>query len=345
MASKEDELSQYELKGVKEIMKRDANNRAGSYGFVFEVKMRGSLCIAKKPHTIFLTDVSQEERTRVVAKFRKECILLSKLKHPNIVQFIGIYYGDRKKTDLILVMEKLSCDLVQFMAVNHEQLMLSNKLFILKDVACGLVYLHEYDPPIVHRDLTAMNVLLTDTGRAKIADVGMAKLMDERAMMASRHTRVPGQMFYMPPETHFEKAQCTPKLDIFSYGHLTLHFVLERFPEVFDIPHSEKKEGIIEQQKRKAALDTMGSDHRLYKLTISCLQDDPSKRPNSRDILDCIEGLDRNVTTLNRFRGNFLDEGPIELMHQSYKCLSKQNFDHTNYWYLISVVHIYLVNF
>ena len=37
---------------------------------------------------------------------------------------------------------------------------------------------------------------------------------------------------------------------------------------------------------------------------------------------------------------NFLDEGPIELMHQSYECLSKQNFDHTNYWYLISVVKI-----
>ena len=291
MASKEDELSLYELKGVSEI-KKD-KHQAGSYGFVFEVKVRDCVCIAKKPHTIFLTGVSEEEKSRVVANFRKECILLSKLKHRNIVQFVGIYYGDKAKTDLVLVMERLSCDLVQFMANNHQQLELSNKLVILKDVACGLVYLHEYDPPIVHRDLTAMNVLLTETYQAKIADVGVAKLMDMRAMMASRHTRVPGQMFYMPPEVRFEKAQCTPKLDIFSYGHLTLHLVLERFPEVFDIPHSEQKEGMIEQQKRKAALDAMGSGHCLHMLTISCLQDDPSKRPNSRDILDivdCIKG-------------------------------------------------------
>ena len=222
MATKEDELAVYQLKGVKEIEKSDnSKNRAGSYGFVFEVKVKGCVCVAKKPHTIFLKDVSEEQRSRVVANFRKECILLSKLKHPNIVQFIGIYYGDEAKTDLVLVMEKMSCDLVQFMANNHKQLKLFNKLSILHDVACGLVYLHEYDHPIVHRDLTAMNVL-TDSCQAKIADVGVAKLMDGCAVMALRHTRVPGQMFYMPPEARFEKAQCTPKLDIFSYGHL--HF-------------------------------------------------------------------------------------------------------------------------
>ena len=89
-------------------------------------------------------------------------------------------------------MEKMSCDLVQFIANNHKQLKLSNKLSILKDVSCGLVYLHEYDHPIVHRDLTAVNVLLTDSCQAKIADVGVAKLMDGCAVIASRHTRVPG---------------------------------------------------------------------------------------------------------------------------------------------------------
>ena len=53
-----------------------------------------------------------------------------------------------------------------------------------------------------------------------------------------------------------------------------------------------QKEGMIEQQKRKSALDAMGSGHCLHMLTISCLQDDPSKRPNSRDILDCLDFIE-----------------------------------------------------
>ena len=290
---------------MEEVKKSDSDpdNSAGSYGLVFAVKVRGRMCIAKKPHTKLFTNVSEEERSRVASNFRKECILLSKLNHSNIVRFIGIYYEG--KTDLILVMEKLSSDLVQFME-NHKQLKLFTKLSILRDVACGLVYLHEYAPPIVHRDLTAMNVLLTDSYQAKIADVGVAKLMDMQAKLASRHTRALAQIFYMPPEARFEKAQFTPKLDIFSYGHLSLHLVLERFPEVYEVPHNEQKEGMIEQQKRQAALVSVGSDHHLYKLIINCLQDNPSKRPNSRDILKCIEGLDTDTSTFYRFKGIYI---------------------------------------
>lgn len=283
----QDCLAEYELKNVKEINRTES--RAGSYGYVFEVKVKKEVFIAKKPHTIFLTESTPEERNRVAAKFREECILLSQLQHPNIVKFIGVYYGDVKKTDLTLVMEKLHCDLVQFLADNSKPDLLL-KLLILKDVARGLVYLHKHSPPVIHRDLTAMNVLLTESHQAKIADVGVAKLMDKRAMMMSHHTRVPGQMYYMPPETLFEKPLCTPKLDIFSFGHLTLHLIIGGFPEVFDIPHSKKREGKVEMQKRKRSLEAMGRDHCLFKLTKTCLRDDLKKRPSARDLVKYMEG-------------------------------------------------------
>lgn len=69
-------------------------------------------------------------------------------------------------------------------------------------------------PPIVHRDLTARNVLISDRCQAKIADLGVAKIVDLQAQMAQSHTQTPGQMLYMPPEALKEKASCTPKLDI-----------------------------------------------------------------------------------------------------------------------------------
>ncbi len=288
MASSGGALDWCELEGVKEIKKSGGSKtNAGSYGFVFEVKLGNDVFMAKKPHTIF-TECAPEERNRIAAKFREECILLSQLKHPNIVKFIGVYYGDVRKTDLILVMEKLHCDLVQFLARSMRP-DLSLKLSILQDVATGLAYLHGHSPPLVHRDLTAMNVLLTESNQAKIADVGMAKLMDRHALMASRHTRVPGQQYYMPPEALFEKAECTPKLDIFSFGHLTLHLMVGKFPEVYEIPHVNKRQGIIEQQKRHQSLQIIGSNHCLYDLTLDCLRDDPNLRPKATQLIKFLQ--------------------------------------------------------
>ncbi len=291
-------LSEFELTEVEEL-ENEGDIKAGSYGFVFEVKHKGELFIAKKPHTIFLTESTPEERNRVAAKFREECILLSQLHHPNIVKFIGVYYGDTKKTDLILVMEKLEYDLVQFLIENPKADQ-DLKLSILKDVSEGLFYLHGRQPQVVHRDLTAMNILLTTHNQAMITDVGVAKLMDTQAMMASRHTRVPGQMFYMPPEAFFEKAICTPKLDIFSFGHLTLHLIISEFPKVFEIPHRERKEGFVEQQKRNISLEMMGKNHCMYDLTMKCLMDDPRRRPNAHDLVVYLQSQTQTRATQSK---------------------------------------------
>ena len=83
---------------------------------------------------------SAPEKVRVLANFKKECNLLSKLRHPNIVQFIGVYYGNGGKDEIALVMEKVEYELAKFL---HEKspINLSTKLSILRDVTYGLVYL------------------------------------------------------------------------------------------------------------------------------------------------------------------------------------------------------------
>ena len=258
---------------------------SGSYGYVYKVKVQGVLRIAKKPHLFFVKKASAAEKTCVLDRFEKECSLLSKLRHPNIVQFIGVYYGKDGKEDIALVMERLEFELAQFLE-NNPDLQLSTKLAILQDVTYGLVYLHEYNPPIIHRDLTARNILLTKSYRAKIADVGVAKLMDKAAMEAVTHTKVPGQMYYMPPEACMEKASCTPKLDIFSFGHLSLHTLLGKYPEIYDINVTFEmlQQRILQRMKRKTSLDRIGSNHCLYPLITECLMDEPDMRPTIREV-------------------------------------------------------------
>ena len=85
----------------------------GSYGAVYEVMMNGTPCIAKVVHDILVgqgghVPVGSDEVKDIREKFHVECSLLSKLKHPNIVQFLGVY---REKGEILLVMEFMPMDL------------------------------------------------------------------------------------------------------------------------------------------------------------------------------------------------------------------------------------------
>ena len=283
-----DELSAFLIEEAEideRAEKEEKQASRGSYGFVFKVTVQEVERIGKKLHSAYVNNVSGQEKQAITARFRNECVILSKLRHPNIVQFIGVHYGRRGKTDLTLIMECVSSDMQEFLE-GHPNLPLPVKLSILLDVSYGLVYLHEWDPntPIVHRDLTARNVLITDKCQAKIADLGMAKVVDIQAQMADSHTRNPGQMFYMPPEALMEKASCTPKLDIFSFGHLTLFTVNQELPEVYEVKQTSKmqKQGTIQRCKRQAALDCVGDDNCLYSVITDCLSDQPENRPTTR---------------------------------------------------------------
>ena len=265
---------------------------AGSYGFVYEVKVDGVNRIAKKPHVYFLKKTKEAEKKKILQSFKRECVVLSKLRHPNIVQFIGVTYENNDRDSISMVMAKMERDLSKFFE-DKEEISLATKLFVLQDVSFGLVYLHESNPPILHRDLTARNILLTRSLRAKIADVGVAKLMDPATMAATSHTTAPGQANYMPPEALKERAKYTLKLDSFSFGHLSLHTMLEDFPKVYTITVTPTiaKQGIIEKLRRKNSLDCIGVDHIMSPLIIQCLHDNPDKRPTARELNDRINVL------------------------------------------------------
>ena len=280
-----------QVEGIQEAAEAEERRvGTGSFGYVFPVTVGGVQRIAKKLHSSFVDpQVSDRQRESITSKFRDECVILSKLRHPNIVQFIGVHYGRRGKADLTLIMECVSSDMDKFLDPKvHPNIPLPLKLSILLDVSYGLVYLHECNPPIVHRDLTARNILVTDSCRAKIADLGVAKVVDINTQMATTHTQTPGQMYYMPPEALTEKASCTPKLDIFSFGHLTLYTVNQEFPHVYDVSQTVtramQKRGYVERAKRQRAIDQVGKDHCLYRIIMDCLHDNPEKRPTTRAV-------------------------------------------------------------
>lgn len=146
---------------------------------------------------------------------------MSSLHHPNIVQFLGVCFLPDSSLP-VLVMEKLEENLHALLeTVPNIPLVL--KYTILEDIARGLRYLHTHDPLIIHRDLSANNVLMTSSLGAKISDMGNSRIVTQHTgQLVQTLSRYPGSLAYMPPEALSTSAKYGTSLDIFSFGHLAL---------------------------------------------------------------------------------------------------------------------------
>ncbi len=213
---KDDELEKHllhDVQGLEEGDKDVDDLDSGAYGVVFKVTVAGLPCMAKKLHKILVHE-SVPNREFVKKKFYDECVILSKLCHPNIVHFVGVYYADVKaKRDLMLVMERLKTNLATFVEA-HKNVPISIKVSILLDVSYGLLYMHSQNPSIVHRDLTAPNILLTEDCHAKIADLGVSKVLTDPRII--KQTVAPGNASYMAPETKTKYPKYGASIDVFS---------------------------------------------------------------------------------------------------------------------------------
>lgn len=157
----------------------------------------------------------------VASKFTHVCQSLSDLRHPNIVQFLGVCFLPDHPLPMI-VTEKLEGDLHALLeTVANIPMMLKQSL--LEDVARGLHYLHtqSLNPAITHGALTARNVLYTSSLVAKISDICNCQLVkfQSKKMVQSLTLET---LSYMPKDA---ASQSNPKQDVFSFGHLAL-FIL-----------------------------------------------------------------------------------------------------------------------
>ena len=248
----------------------------GSYTSVFELEFMGLKCAGKKIYEHLLDQ--QEDTSCTVYRFEEECRVLSQLNHPNIVQFLGVYFQGEDKLP-ILVMEFLPTNLTSCIG-QYGVLAKEVSYSILYDVALGLSYLHNQN--IIHRDLSSNNVLLTSNMTAKITDLGMAKILD--TIIDTRHmTQCPGNMAYMPPEAMVGNPEYNTSIDEFSYGILMIHILSGMWPEPQIGPIEITEDGVLvavtEAKRRSNFLEFIGNDHPLMHLILTCINNNPKSRP------------------------------------------------------------------
>ena len=271
----------YKLTGIR-VTDRELGH--GSYATVIELEYLGLKCAGKKIHDLLLR---QGDTSYTVRRFEEECRLLSQIRHPNIVQFLGVHFQQGVRVP-ILVMEFLPTNLTSCIE-EYGILPKSTSYSILHDVAVGLHYLHSQTPPIIHRDLSSNNVLLASNMTAKISDLGVARILRLTPLQVSHMTQTPGTPAYMPPEVMIANPTYDASVDEFSYGIMMIHMFSGRWPEP-QVGQTRFEDDMLipvtEAERRAVFLRAIGNDHPLMDLIPKCISNNPRGRAHTSELVE-----------------------------------------------------------
>ena len=280
----------------------------GSYAVVLRLEYRGLKCAGKQLYPVLY----EQGVGDTVCRFEEECRLLAQMRHPNIVQFIGVYFEEGSRVP-ILVMEFLPTTVARCMdtyGVLPEEVSYS----ILHDVALGLYHLHSQTPPIIHRDLSANNVLLATNMTAKISDLGVARILNLTPQQMSRMTSTPGTPAYMPPESMRANPKYNARMDEFSYGILMIHVLCGKWPLPVceaarpDPQNPDQLIPVSEADRREEYLRDIGNANPLMDLILRCVSNNPVRRARAAEIIQ------RMADMVHQFPPSFTDR--VEMLQR-----------------------------
>ena len=227
----------------------------GAWATVTVARFRGVQVAVKRIHGSI---VSQHN----IELFQREMSIAARLRHPNLVQFIGATV----EGEMMILMELMTTSL-RSQLEKDEYFQPSYIKSICLDITRGLSYLHQMKPnPIVHRDISSANVLLEDlphrNWKAKLTDYGSVNII------CQLHTENPGSPAYAAPEASNPRLQ-SPKMDIFSFGALLLEMLTGQLPAPDD-----RRKLLCRVHHKK-----------LLALIRRCLKEKKEERPSATDIV------------------------------------------------------------
>ena len=229
-------------------------------------------------------------------RFQQECAFLENIRHPNIVQYLGMTRDPESRLPVLLI-ELLDESLTKMLEHSQWPLAYYVQVDICHDIALAVAYLHSND--IVHRDLSSNNVLIMAKSRAKVTDFGMSKLASAAPSMTPL-TMCPGTLAYMPPEALNEPPVYTKKLDCFSEGVIMIQVCTRLWPEpgprnktVQDSrsPTGRMQMPVLESERRKNHIDMIDRGHGLLSIAMDCLHYQENERPSSEELCQWLAGL------------------------------------------------------
>ncbi|XP_042343503.1 LOW QUALITY PROTEIN: serine/threonine-protein kinase TAO3 [Plectropomus leopardus] len=202
----------------------------------------------------------------------KEVKFLGQLRHPNTIEYKGCYLKDNTAW---LVMEYCLGSASDLLEVHKKPLQEMEIAAITHGALLGLAYLHSHN--MIHRDVKAGNILLTELGQVKLADFGSASI-------ASPANSFVGTPYWMAPEVilAMDEGQYEGKVDIWSLG-ITCIELAERKPPLFNMNAMSALYHIAQNDSPTLQSNEWSDPFRSF--VDYCLLKIPQDRPSSGELL------------------------------------------------------------
>eukprot|EP01114_Cavostelium_apophysatum_P020947 TRINITY_DN716_c2_g1_i1.p1 TRINITY_DN716_c2_g1~~TRINITY_DN716_c2_g1_i1.p1 ORF type:complete len:545 (+),score=115.02 TRINITY_DN716_c2_g1_i1:74-1708(+) len=247
----------------------------GSYGEVFRAEWRGIMVAIKK------LPLSALEDEKFLRDFNQEAVIMSSLRHPNIIQMLGTCMIGNDVTIMTEYMNRGSL----YRLLHDSNVEISwqiIKRFAL-ETAQGMLYLHQSTPPVLHRDLKSHNLLVDSNYRLKITDFGLSKVIGE----LNKTMTSCGTAAWAAPEV-LRNSRYTEKADVYSYGVVLWELYTREDPyfgmPAFQIIFSVGTEGLRPVIPLSCPPD-------FSDLIRDCWHSDPQHRPSFDVIIQRLKAL------------------------------------------------------
>lgn len=279
---------------------------SGGFGEVFKATLKDGSSVAIKK-LIRLSCQGDRE-------FMAEMETLGKIKHKNLVPLMGYCKIGEERLLVYEFMEYGSLEeMLHGRGKTKRILSWEERKKIARGAAKGLCFLHHNCiPHIIHRDMKSSNVLLDNEMEARVSDFGMARLISalDTHLSVSTLAGTPG---YVPPE-YYQSFRCTAKGDVYSFGVILLELVTGKRPtdkeDFGDTNLVGWVKGKVREGKGMEVIDghlmsvSKGTDEdeaeqvkemvRYLEITLQCVDDFPSKRPNMLQVVAMLRELAGN---------------------------------------------------
>ncbi|KAL6064370.1 Serine/threonine-protein kinase STY46 [Balamuthia mandrillaris] len=277
---------------------------AGGMGIVYKAKFRGTTVAVKKLNTTGHPTRSEFKR------FLREIDIMSKLRHPNILLLMGACL---EYPNICVITEYISeGDVLRYIKKKRRSFL--RKLEIAIDAARGMLFLHLRNPPCLHQDLKASNLLVDRSGRVKVGDFGIAQVQEElmtldgeqpgeaSASKAMLKLSTPNQCFgtlnWLPPEV-LNAEQRSKEADVWSFGMVLWELLSEQVP-FQDMSQLEIILAIMENKMPSFPTDDCPPEY--AELIRDCWQPQPEERPSFQEILTRLEALQQRLKMVDDSR-------------------------------------------
>ncbi|KAL9669490.1 hypothetical protein QQ045_007037 [Rhodiola kirilowii] len=249
----------------------------GSCGSVYHAQWYGSDVAVK----VFSR---QEYTDDTIFSFRQEVSLMKRLRHPNVLLFMGAVTSPEH---LAIVTEFLPRgSLFRLLQRNTSKLDWRKRVHMSLDIARGINYLHHCNPPIIHRDLKSSNLLVDRNWTVKVGDFGLSRLKHETYLSTNTGKGTPQ---WMAPEV-LRNEPLNEKSDVYSFGVVLWELATEKVP--WENLNSMQVIGAVGFMNHRLEIPK-DVDPQWASLIESCCHSDPNQRPSFPELLEKLKDLQR----------------------------------------------------